>query len=297
MEVHKDYNIKDHTFFKIDSIVKTYVETDKIDSIRHLMMNSDKYVIIGEGSNVYFNKAYDGTVIKNKFSFINRYDAYDQNKGSLDEDYGYFVVGSGTILMDLITHIADLGYDLSSMAGIPGTVGGAIYGNAGAYGVEMKDVCECVYVMDDNGETQKYDNEQMKFDYRHSALKENKLFAISCILKIGRCRDIDIIKEKINNIIKIREGKLPPKELSCAGSFFKNIKLGKSKLPIAKLLDEIGVKGMSSGDICVYENHSNIIINKGNGTADDVEALITRISEIIFTKFGIVLEVEVQHIK
>lgn len=296
MNIRENYNIKDQIYFKIDSIVNKYTEVDSIDKIRYLIMNNDKYVIIGDGSNVYFNQRYDGLVIKNKFSFINRYDAYDQSKGIIDEEYGYFIVGSGTILMDFIKHIAGLGYDLSSMAGIPGTVGGAVYGNAGAYGVEIKDVLECAYLMDNNGDTFKYDNKQMKFDYRHSILKENGFFVTSCILKIRKNGDPNIINNRISEIIRIREKKLPPKELSCAGSFFKNIKLGDSKFPIAKLLDDIGAKGMSSGDICIYENHANILVNKGNGTATDIENLINQISEIIFGRFGLVLEVEVQYI-
>ncbi len=295
MEIHHNFNIKNKIYFRIGGIVKSYIETNKLEDIRNLIMTNEKYVIIGEGSNIYFDQTYEGIVIKNCFSFIQQCDVYSQN-GIIDNNYGYFMVGSGTILMDFIEYVANMGYDLSNMAGIPGTIGGAIYGNAGAYGVEMKDICECAYLMDNTGYVHKYDNNEMKFGYRDSIIKKNKFFITSCILKIRKYNSPEQINDKIKEIINIRSTKLPPKNLPCAGSFFKNIMFGEFKIPVAKLLDDIGTKNMSSGDICVYENHSNVLVNKGNGTASDIQNLIHRIEELIFEKFGIYLDIEVQYI-
>ncbi len=204
---------------------------------------------------------------------------------------------------------------MERMAGIPGTVGGAIYGCAGAYGQEIKDVLVSVRVFDG----QKFRNlskAQCQFGYRNSVFKKHKNLVITqAVLRLKKGDGKSLLKTS-REIIKLREKKYPP-GLRCPGSFFKNIKLSSlkpaakraqfvkkvkhdkimyGKVPSGHLLDQVGAKGMKQGSIRVAGHHANLIYNPNGGKARDVKALANKLKRKVKNKFGIGLEEEIQYL-
>jgi UDP-N-acetylmuramate dehydrogenase len=292
--VFSNYPTKNISRLCVGGTTKYFVQTNNFSSliniIKYCIKNSIKYIIIGDGSNLYFTDGmYDGLIIKNNISNI------DIIKSFTNEDI--FIVSSGTKLMDFVIETAKLGYDCSYLSGIPGTIGGAIYGNAGAYGTEIKDLILGVTVIDKLGNTHLYNNTELKFTYRNSILKTtNDIIMMAYIkLKIG---DIEQIQLNIENILNIRKSKLPPDNIPTAGSFYKNLNIGENKISVAQILDKINCKQLSCGGASIYYNHSNIIINKeGFATTKDINDLNELIKKTVLDKFGIVLEEEVQFIQ
>jgi UDP-N-acetylmuramate dehydrogenase len=203
--------------------------------------------------------------------------------------------GAGEDLMALVNFAADNSLTgLEFASGIWGTVGGAIYGNAGAYGGEIKDVTKELTMVDTDGNIKKVGPEHCKFTYRGSALKQTKEIVIDTLFELKK-GDKQKIRVKIDEILAIRASKHPV-EGNSAGSFFKNIPdptQPYGKLPAGKLLDEVGCKGLSVGGAKVYEKHANIIVNAGNATSKNIRELADIMKQRVFDKFGILLEEEV----
>ncbi|MGH8015696.1 MAG: UDP-N-acetylmuramate dehydrogenase [Candidatus Zixiibacteriota bacterium] len=242
------------------------------------------FYLIGGGSNLLISDAgIDGLVIKVDV------------RGLKILDETRIICGAGEDLMNLINFAADNGLTgLEFASGIWGTVGGAIYGNAGAYGGEIKDVTKEITLVDITGKIIKVDREYCKFTYRGSALKQSKEIVIDTLFVLSK-GDKNRIREKIDEIITIRASKHPVEGKS-AGSFFKNIPdptQPYGKLPAGKLLDEVGCKNLSVGDAKVYEKHANIIVNGGNATSSDIRKLADIMKQRVLDRFGILLEEEV----
>jgi UDP-N-acetylmuramate dehydrogenase len=175
---------------------------------------------------------------------------------------------------------------LEFCTGIPGSVGGAVWMNAGAYGTEMKDVISSVTVIDSRGEKKTLRREEIAFAYRRSNLPVDVIVCEACfILEKGNESQI---RERMAQIMKWRQEK-HPLQYPSAGSVFKNL----PGLPAGKLIEELGLKGMRRGDAQVSKQHANFIINKGRGTAQDVLTLITLIQEKARKERGVELETEV----
>ena len=176
---------------------------------------------------------------------------------------------------------------LEAMAGIPGTLGGAIRMNAGAYGSEMKDVVVCSKCMDLDGNIQQVDFAEHQFSYRRSAFEENGLILLetSLKLKIGEKQEIQNKMQEYKNLRKQKQ----PLEFPNAGSIFKR----KGDILIAKLIDECGLKGYCVGDAQVSTKHSGFIINRGNATAKDVLNLIDVIGQNVKQKFDVDVALEI----
>ncbi|MBP1710687.1 MAG: UDP-N-acetylenolpyruvoylglucosamine reductase [Deltaproteobacteria bacterium] len=175
---------------------------------------------------------------------------------------------------------------LEFCTGIPGSVGGAVWMNAGAYGTEIKDVISSVTVVDGRGEKKILRREKIAFAYRRSNLPVDVIVCKACfILKKGNEAQI---RERMAQIMKWRQEK-HPLQYPSAGSVFKNL----PGLPAGKLIEELGLKGMRRGDAQVSKQHANFIINKGRGTAQDVLTLITLIQEKARKERGVELETEV----
>jgi len=179
-------------------------------------------------------------------------------------------------------------------AGIPGSVGGAIRMNAGAYGGEMKDIVEEVRMIDLSGKIKTVTREELqspfnfyKFSYRNFALPADSLIVEGMFrLRHGKAEEISM---KIAEIIKTRRAK-HPLELPNAGSIFKN----PADCPAGRLIEAAGLKGSRIGDAEISEKHGNFIVNRGQATARDIIALITRVREAVFQKTGALLETEVK---
>lgn len=172
--------------------------------------------------------------------------------------------------------------------GIPGTVGGGVYMNAGAYGGEIKDVAESVEIMDFSGNIRTLTNEEMDFSYRHSALEQMNVIVLSTtfLLQKGDC---ETVKAKIREL-QAKRSASQPLDIPSAGSAFKRPVGGYA----AALIDQAGLKGYTVGGAAISTKHAGFAVNLGNATASDVKALLRQVSDIVFEKNGIRLEPEVR---
>jgi len=199
---------------------------------------------------------------------------------------------------------------LETLSGIPGSVGAAIYGNAGAYGHSISERVVSVRFFD--GQSLRiFDREQCQFQYRESIFKQHKewmILGLEVRLTVG---DAAALRSAADEILKVRNEKFPV-TMKCAGSIFKNLLLRElppgvaelvpasavreGKVPAAWFLDQVGAKGMSRGEIHVAAYHANLIYNSGAGTAADLCALIAELRALVRQRFGLELEEEVQYV-
>ena len=172
--------------------------------------------------------------------------------------------------------------------GIPGTVGGGVYMNAGAYGGEIKDVVESVEVMDFAGQIRQYSPEEMGFAYRHSVLEEMDAIVISAIFRL-REENPETIKETMRQL-QAKRSASQPLDFPSAGSAFKRPVGGFA----AAMIQDAGLKGFQVGGAAISTKHSGFAVNMGGATAEDVKNLLAQVSDIVFEKTGIRLEPEVR---
>jgi UDP-N-acetylmuramate dehydrogenase len=269
-----------------------------IKLVKELNNNNKKYKVIGSGSNIFFDDSYQGAIIKNTYQKIikTKYFPihYSESFNSQDD---ILLVSSGTILMDLVKYCQELGYDISKLSGIPGTIGGAIYNNAGAYGLEISDILIGA-TMIKNGNMCYYSNKDFGFQYRNSLLKKNYSndVIITAFFKLPKRENKNIIQENIDKILAIRKNKLPYSEKNI-GSVFKNIYLDTIKIPTGLLLEKIGIKGLTYKNLEIYQTHSNVIINKGDSTPADLIHFINMIKNKFIEEYGIDLQMEIEKIQ
>lgn len=172
--------------------------------------------------------------------------------------------------------------------GIPGTVGGGVYMNAGAYGGEICEICESVDVMDLEGNLRTLRNEQMHFSYRHSLLEEESGVVVSAVFSLQQ-KDAEEIKAKMKEL-QARRSASQPLDLPSAGSAFKRPVGGYA----AALIDQAGLRGFTVGGAAISTKHAGFAVNTGGATAEDVKALLRQVSDIVLDHSGIRLEPEVR---
>jgi UDP-N-acetylmuramate dehydrogenase len=172
--------------------------------------------------------------------------------------------------------------------GIPGTVGGGVYMNAGAYGGEIKDVIESVDIMDVSGDIYTLSAEEMEFSYRHSILEDRGGIVLSAVFRLLE-KPSEEIKGKMKELMAKRSAS-QPLDLPSAGSAFKRPVGGYA----AALIDQAGLKGFSVGGAAISTKHAGFAVNLGGATAADVKQLLSRVSDIVFERSGIRLEPEVR---
>ena len=172
--------------------------------------------------------------------------------------------------------------------GIPGTVGGGVYMNAGAYGGEICDICESVDVMDLQGNVKTLTNEQMKFSYRHSLLEEEGGIVVSAVFSLMK-GETETIRARMKELQGKRSAS-QPLDLPSAGSAFKRPVGGYA----AALIDGAGLKGFAVGGAAISTKHAGFAVNLGGATAEDVKNLLRQVSDIVFDHSGIRLEPEVR---
>ena len=172
--------------------------------------------------------------------------------------------------------------------GIPGTVGGGVYMNAGAYGGEIRDICESVDVMDLQGNVKTLTNEQMEFSYRHSLLEEEGGIVVSAVFSLKK-GETETIRARMKELQGKRSAS-QPLDLPSAGSAFKRPVGGYA----AALIDGAGLKGYAVGGAAISTKHAGFAVNLGGATAEDVKNLLRQVSDIVFDHSGIRLEPEVR---
>jgi len=283
----KDVSLAQYTTFKIGGRAKYFfVAETKEDLIKAISLAKKlklKFFILGGGSNLLVSdKGYNGLVIKTKNSHIEI-----KKKGMAIN----FICGAGTPLASIVLQsIENSAKGLEWAAGIPGTVGGAIFGNTGAFSGSMSNDIEEVEVLDVRKMTvKKFKNKDCRFEYRKSVFKQKKDFVIlSARLKLEKGK-----KEKIKEIIKEhleKRKKFQPLHYPSAGSVFVNPKTG---LKTGEMIEKCGLKGKRIGKAQVSEKHANFIVNLGGAKAKDVKKLIILIKKRVKNKFGIILKEEI----
>jgi UDP-N-acetylmuramate dehydrogenase len=244
------------------------------------------FYVIGGGSNILFDdEGYRGLIIRNRLEGITR-------------EEGRLAVLSGTLLATVLRETLSGGLSgLEFLAGIPGTVGGALYGNAGAFGSCLGDFLETATLLVPGGGSLEVGREGLGFGYRDSALKRNGAVVLRAVL-LSPPGDKKTSDARIREVLEHRRQKHPPWGTACAGSYFKNPwPPGGDRLPAGRLLEQAGARGLAIGDAAVYETHCNFIINRGNARSRDVLLLAEELKERVFRQFGVRLEEEVIHVR
>ena len=198
-------------------------------------------------------------------------------------------VAAGVTMTRAAVFAAGLGLGGMEFAhGIPGTVGGGVYMNAGAYGGEIKDICESVDVMAPDGSVRTLSCAEMEFGYRHSCLEETGELVISAVFRLSPKPEQEI-RGYMQELMERRKTSQPLDKPS-AGSAFKRPVGGYA----AALIDQAGLKGYQVGDAAVSTKHAGFVVNMGNATAQDVQQLLSEVAQKVFENSGIQLEPEVR---
>lgn len=273
-----------HTSFRIGGNVEVMAFPKDREELSQLMKTSAlldvRPIILGAGTNVLApDEGMQGLIICLK-------DCLDGME-LLDETH--INVMSGVTMTRAAMFAANHGLSgLEFAHGIPGTVGGGVYMNAGAYGGEICQVCQCVEVMDYEGNISKYCRTDMDFSYRHSILERSDLIVISADFVLTPA-PAEEIKAKMKELMGKRSAS-QPLDLPSAGSAFKRPVGGYA----AALIDQAGLKGFRVGGAAISAKHAGFAVNVGGATAEDVKSLLSQVSDIVFEKFQIRLEPEVR---
>lgn len=275
--------MKNHTSFKIggpaDIMIIPSREKDIIESIKFCRENNIKYIIMGNGTNLLVrDTGIRGVVIKIANGFDNI--AIDNDK----------IFCQGGTLLSVIAKKALreslAGFEFAS--GIPGTIGGAITMNAGAYGGEMKDIVTKVIALDKNNNIVELANKDMNFRYRGSTVIDEGLIVLGVELQL-RKQEYSKIEEKMKDFTNRRVSK-QPLDLPSGGSTFKR----PTGYYAGKLIDDAGLRGIRFGYAQVSEKHCGFIVNRGNATFEEVFTLIKTVQKIVHDKYNIMLEPEIK---
>ena len=267
------------TTLGIGGPAKFYIEVRQVEEMQaalaYCKINHLSFLVIGKGSNCLFDdRGFNGCIIHNKIDF-------------LDSSNGMFHVGSGYSFSRLGTHTAKLGYGgLEFAAGIPASVGGAVFMNAGANGAETKDYLHSVDFIDEDGILTSYLKDEIIFNYRYSFFQDNKGAIVSATFLLNETEEA---RAKQIAIINTRQKTQPYSDKS-AGCVFRN----PDHQPAGKLIDECGLKGFSVGNASVSSLHANFLINQNGATAAEFKELIAEVKKTVQEKTGTTLECEVR---
>lgn len=326
LNIIDDYPLKNITTLQIGGPAKKFVvvktEAELVEAIGYAKSQSLSYLVIGGGSNLLVaDEGVACLVIKNEITSI--------ETSEVEKETSEVKVASGTLLQDLVDYAINHGLaGLEKLTGIPGTVGGAIYGNAGAYGETISDYLTDVVILESEATPESVDSgqvlrsrgtqdrgarvtlskEECKFNYRDSIFKKNHDVILEVAFQLKPV-DPKTLAEKAQEVLSKRLVKYPP-GIKCPGSFFKNIvastipkaildkippeKIVYGKLPAGALLESVGAKGQKSDGVEIASYHANLFINQGSGSAQAFYDLAKTYALKVKEKYGITLEPEVQ---
>ncbi len=302
LKFEENFPLSQITTLKIGGPARLFITVTTQDELTEVIsytkQNRIPYLVIGGGSNLLVaDEGVNKLVIKNGIEGITKIVRFLKAK-------------SGMSLQNLVDYsITHNLSGLQKLTGIPGTVGGAVFGNAGAYGQTISDLIrEVICLNSQTLETITLQIDECEFDYRDSIFKRNSLVILEVIFKLEMGKSKELRKEA-DEILEKRLVKYP-KGIKCPGSFFKNLvaeklpkeilakipkeKIVYGKLPAGSLLEMVGAKGDKLGDIEIASYHANLFVNKGEGKASDFYSLAKKYAQKVKEKFGIILEPEVQ---
>ena len=271
-----------HTTFRVGAEAACFImihrEEELVKLIRYLNQIEEAYFILGNGSNLLVgDKGYRGVVLK-----------LDGPMEEIQTEGTLVRAGAGALLSRVAAEAKDR--NLSGMefaAGIPGSIGGAVVMNAGAYGGEMKQIVVSVRGMDKEGEILTLDNDTMEFGYRSSAIRNRPIVVLEVTLQLAEGHKEEI-GAKMEELAGLRRSK-QPLEFPSAGSTFKR----PEGYFAGKLIMDAGMRGYRIGGAQVSEKHCGFIVNTGRATAADIRELIEEVQERVQTRFHVTLEPEV----
>lgn len=303
MKLKKNIKLSKYTTFQIGGPADYFVEVKNTEEILEAVQwakeHNQTILPIGGGSNLLISdKGFRGLVIKLSLDKL----SFNDEKIS---------VGAGVVVTYLLNQA--LNHDLIGlefMTGIPGSVGGAIRGNAGTYGQSMADVISEVRFLDEKYELRQMKPSEASFQYRHSIFKEKKCIILEADLKLTH-GDVASARKLIGERLKYRQDTQPSGP--SAGCIFKNIILSETdtkkikakgidteqfvkfnKIPAGYLIDHLGLKGKTMGGAQISTKHANYIVNTGQATAEDVVMLVSFIKQQVRDAYGVQLQEEVQ---
>lgn len=300
MQFQNNYPLKNITTLSIGGPARQFVQVatqeDLIEAIKYAKDRGIHYLVIGGGSNLLVaDEGVNSLVVKNSITGIT-------------PDGNTVTVKSGTTLQNLVDFtISNNLSGLQKLAGIPGTVGGAVYGNAGAYGQSISDCLDQVTAYD-GANIITVSKDECSFSYRDSIFKRNKFIILEVVFQM-ESGNVQTLQQEAKDILAKREIKYPP-GIKCPGSFFKNLvasqipaeilnnippdKIVFGKLPAGALLEMVGAKGQAKDGIEIAPYHANLFVNQGTGSAKAFYDLAKTYAQKVKEKFGITLEPEVQ---
>ena len=252
--------------------------------VRFLEERHEPYFILGRGSNLLVSdKGYDGTVIYTRKT-LNRIEKTADGQG--------FTAECGVLLQDLALAAQAAGlHGLEFAHGIPGTVGGGVLMNAGAYGSEMRDVVRSAGILGKDGAIREVPAADLQLSYRHSVISDGSGFVVSATFALTPGDPIEI-RAEMNELMRKRKEK-QPLEYASAGSTFKR----PEGYYAGALIQEAGLKGtLHVGDAWVSEKHAGFVVNKGHASASEIYQVICMAQEAVFKKSGVLLEPEVRYL-
>lgn len=281
-KIKTNEDMSKHTSFKAGGKAKFYIKAktveDVINTVKISKENNIPIVVLGNGSNILFkDEEFNGFVLKIELDTLK----IEENIITAEAGVKNAILGRKALDNNL------QGFEFA--AGIPGTIGGAIRMNAGAYGGEIKDIVQDVEYLDyEDLKIKKITNKECNFEYRHSVFCENKNIILSATFKLENGIKEEIVN-RMNEFAKSRKEK-QPLEYPSAGSTFKR----GTDFITAKLIDECGLKGYQIGGAQVSEKHAGFIINKENATAKDIIDLVEYVKKNVKEKTGKSIDLEVE---
>lgn len=293
VSVYTDAKMRDFTTFQLGGTCPALIDCPDAEALSGtaalLVDHATDFIVIGQGSNLLV--ADEGLT-----SVVLRYCADESPEVEFD---GCRVRVSGsTLLDDLVRLCIDQGVgDISYCSGIPGTVGGAIAGNAGAFGQQIGDVIESVRLMDLDGVIHTAGMDELDFQYRSSALKLSGSIVLDAELKVKRA-NADTMRIERERILELRRSKHPEwKTMPCAGSVFRNVEptsAAERRQAAGWFLEEAGAKEFRVGGAHLFEKHANIIIAEKDASAADVFHLTEKMIKSVEERFGFTLVREIK---
>ena len=294
----EDADMSKYTSFRAGGRAMALVEVENKEQLKTVLRFADEenipHLLLGNGSNTLFKDGgYEGLVIRLGDCFgYTGIESEDHKKAALDKPGEKVQVscGASMLLSTVAMFMREEGISgMEFASGIPGSIGGAIFMNAGAYGGEMKDIVASVHAVSPDGREEKdFTNEEMDFGYRHSTLQENGWIVtdVTFNLTVGNKEEIAAVMKDLN----ARRNAKQPVNYPSAGSTFKR----PEGYFAGKLIEDAGLKGLTVGGAQVSTLHSGFVINIGGATATDILQLIALVQNTVYDKFGVMLEPEVR---
>jgi len=303
IELYEYARLSDYTRFGIGGPARAIVDASTISALQQALQliqaHAAPYFVLGGGTNVVVpDEGFPGLVLRFTGAHV------DVSGTKVEAE-------AGVLLQQLVDLTIEKGLaGLETLTGIPGTLGAAIYGNAGAYGRSIADVVSRVRYLD-HGVIRERSRQDCEFHYRESIFKRRQDWIIVWAQLELEPGDPEQLRQKAAAIRAVRDRKYPP-EMKCAGSVFKNLLLEQlpeelrrqvppeiireGKVPAAYFLEQAGAKGEQVGGMRVADYHANLIYNTGTGTARDLLALVEKLKEKVRARFGLELEEEIQYL-